>query len=291
MPDIITIRSQFNALQSALNHFRYVWMTEAVTAEVFELPTNSAGLAPAAIKVRHLTGQAALQAAESSYSRLHFLPDQHPKTVFRLPGWIGVKRDLSAEIAEINALKDALAATLLAMEPTQRRLMARQALPQVAIKQCYRHLVQWHPAPQRIYFSWAGITPSSVRISRQDFLDQLTAAEESRPPRFTHEDWLALIETHRQKLGQVPDHLPLVIRWRKAPHPRVMAYDSGQTSNAGRIVPANLPVFVVVEEGKWPTATPLEDFDLANHLRDQPRSDAALLATVIERLHLYAKIR
>ena len=290
MADIFTFRTQFQALQSALEHFRYVWMAEAVTAEVFEVPTNSTGLAPASIPVRHLTGQAALQAAESAFSRLHLLPDQHPKTVYRLPGWIGVKRDLSQEIAAINQLKDELAAAFLALEPTPRRLMARQALPQVALKQCYRHLVQWNSAPQRIYFSWAGVTPSSIRISRADFLAQLDAAEETRPPRFTQEDWLALIASNRQKIAQVPEHLPLVVRWRKAPHPRVMAYDPGQVSNAGRIVPANLPVFVVVEEGKWPTATPLEDFDLSAHLRDQPRSDAALLATVIERLHLYAKV-
>lgn len=291
MADVFTIRAQFQALQESLDRFRYVWLAEAVTAEVFELPINSAGLAPATIATRMLTGDAALQAAESAFSRLHLLPDQHPKTVYRLPGWVGVKRDLSTEIAAINGLKDALAASFLALEPTPRRLMARQALPQVALKQCYRHLVQWNPAPQRIYFSWAGVTPSSVRIARDDFLAQLEAAAENRPPRFTQEDWLSLINSNRQKLAQVPAHLPLVIRWRKAPHPRVMAYDSGQTSNVGRIVPANLPVFVVVEEGKWPTATPLDDFDLASHLRDQPRSDAALLATVIERLHLYAKVK
>lgn len=291
MSNVQLIRSRFQALHTALNHFRYVWMAEAVTAEVFEVPTNSIGLAPASISVRHLTGQAALQAAESAFSRLHLLPDQHPKTVYRLPGWIGVKRDLSTEISAINKLKDELTAAFLSLEPTPRRLMARQALPQVALKQCYRHLVLWNPAPQRIYFSWAGVTPSSVRISRADFLAQLDTAAETRPPRFTQEDWLALIEANRQRIAQVPEELPLVIRWRKAPHPRVMAYDSGQKSNAGRIVPANLPVFVVVEDGKWPTATSLEDFDLSAHLRDQPRSDAALLATVIERLHLYAKIK
>lgn len=291
MTDVFTIRAQFQALQAALDHFRYVWMAEAVTAQVFELPTNSSGLAPATIAAHPLTGHAALKAAESAFSRLHLLADQHPKTVFRLPGWIGVKRDLSPEITAINTLKDELAASFLALEPTPRRVMARQALPQVALKQCYRHLVQWNPAPQRIYFSWAGVTPSSVRISRQDFLAQLDAAEENRPPRFTMEDWQALIASNRQKLAQVPDNLPLVIRWRKAPHPRVMAYDSGQISNAGRIVPANLPVFVVVEDGKWPRSTPLEDFDLSSHIKEQPRSDAALLATVIERLHLYAKVK
>lgn len=291
MTDVFTIRAQFQALQAALDHFRYVWLAEAVTAQVFELPTNSSGLAPATIAAHPLTGHAALKAAESAFSRLHLLADQHPKTVFRLPGWIGVKRDLSPEITAINTLKDELAASFLTLEPTPRRVMARQALPQVALKQCYRHLVQWNPAPQRIYFSWAGVTPSSVRISRQDFLAQLDAAEENRPPRFTMEDWQALIASNRQKLAQVPVDLPLVIRWRKAPHPRVMAYDSGQISNAGRIVPANLPVFVVVEDGKWPTSTPLEDFDLSSHIKEQPRSDAALLATVIERLHLYAKVK
>ncbi len=291
MTDIFTVRGQFNALQAALDSFRVTWLAEAVTAEVFELPTNSSGLAPATITSRHLTGLEALDAAESAFSRLHLLPDQHPKTVFRLPGWIGVKRDLSAEIAAINILKNDLMTSFLSLEPTPRRLLARQALPQVALKQCYRQLVQWNPAPQRIYFSWAGITPSSVRVSRQDFLAQLQVAEDSRPPRFTEEDWHSLIESHRLKLAQVPNDMPLVIRWRKAPHPRVMAYDSGQKSNVGRIVPANLPIFVVVEEGKWPTATPLNDFDLSSHLRDQPRSDAALLATVIERLHLYAKVK
>lgn len=291
MSDVFTIRAQFQALQAALDHFRYVWMAEAVTAQVFELPTNSSGLAPATIAAHPLTGHAALKAAESAFSRLHLLPDQHPKTVFRLPGWIGVKRDLSIEIAAINTLKDELAASFLALEPTPRRVMARQALPQVALKQCYRHLVQWNPSPQRIYFSWAGVTPSSVRISRQDFLAQLDVAEENRPPRFKLEDWQALIASHRQKVGQVPDNMPLVIRWRKAPHPRVMAYDSGQISNAGRIVPANLPVFIVLNGDSLPHTTPLEDFDLTSHLRDQPRSDAALLATVIEGLHLYAKVK
>ena len=40
----------------------------------------------------------------------------------------------------------------------ERNRWTRQALPNVSLLQCYRHLVQWSPAPECIYFSWAMAT-------------------------------------------------------------------------------------------------------------------------------------
>ena len=117
-------------------------------------------------------------------------------------------------------------------------------------------------------------------------------ALKNRPDQFSEQEWLAVIELQRQQLADVPPDIPLIYRWRKAPHPRIMAYNKGQKSNAGRIVPANLPVFIVVEnETLLPRVYGLNDFDIADHLRETPRADAALLASVIDSIGLFAQVR
>ncbi len=289
---IVEIREAFDALREALGQFNLQWVNQVECAEVFEIAVNTNGLAPSNIAVKHLTEQAAIEKAIHAFQTLHFLPNQHPATAYRLPGWIGVTHDLSKGIALVNQRKDALKALMLSIPERERNRFTRQALPGVSMLQCYRHLVQWSPAPECLYFSWAGATPSSVHVSRSDVSKQLDRALLSVPEQFSVAEWQIMIDLQRKQLADVPDHLPLIYRWLKAPHPRIMAYNKGQTSNAGRIVPANLPVFVVADSlENMPRVHGLDNFDIADHLRETPRADSALLANVIESLGLYAQIR
>lgn len=288
---IVDIRDAFDSLRETLFQFTLQWLDDVQQAEVFEIAVNTNGLAPKTIDVNRLTGHAAIEQAVKAFQTLHFLPNQHPATAYRLPGWIGVSRDLSAEIAKVNQQKDALKALMLAIPERERNRCVRQALPSVSVLQCYRHLVQWSPAPECLYFSWAGATPSSVHVSRVDVMKQLDRALLNVPEQFSTSEWQAVIDLQRKQLADVPIHLPLIYRWLKAPHPRIMAYNKGQTSNAGRIVPANLPVFVVVDSENTPKVHGLDNFDITDHLRETPRADAALLANVIDSLGLYAQVK
>lgn len=288
---IFELRDAFTELQVALDNFNKQWQAHVVKIDIYEFPLNNNGLAPKIIPVTHSNNQEAIEKSARAFETLYFQPNQHPATAYRLSGWIGVNKDLGEEIAFINAKKEALKSLMLSIPERDRNKTTRQALPNVSVLQCYRHLVQWSPAPECLYFSWAGATPSSVHVSRADVEAQLQRALKNRPEQFNEQEWQAVIDLQRQQLADVPPDLPLIYRWRKAPHPRLMAYNKGQKSNAGRIVPANLPVFVVVEdESQLPRVYGLDDFDIANHLRETPRADSALLSSVIEGLGLFAQV-
>jgi hypothetical protein len=275
-----------------LTDFNKLWPAYVIKADVYEVPLNNNGLAPKIIPVAVSSGTEAVQKSGQAFNTLYFQPGQHPATAYRLAGWIGVSKDLLAEIEAVNTRKDELKRLMLTVPERERNKTTRQALPNVSVLQCYRHLVQWSPAPECLYFSWAGATPSSVHVSRADVALQLDRALKNRPDQFSEQEWLAVIGLQRQQLADVPADLPLIYRWRKAPHPRIMAYNKGQKSNAGRIVPANLPVFVVAEnEAQLPRVYALNDFDIADHLRETPRADSALLASVIDSIGLFAQVR
>lgn len=287
---IVDIRAAFDTLHLAIEAFNQRWIQSVVFAEVYETPLNQNGLAPSKITVNSLFGDDAIQQSVQAFQCLHFQPNQHPATAFRLAGWIGVTTDLGAEITHINQLKDALKTLIHQIPEKERNRWTRQALPNVSLLQCYRHLVQWSPAPECLYFSWAGATPSSVHVKKETVHAQLNRALANIPEQYSAEEWQVMIDLQRHQLDQVSVSTPLIYRWFKSPHPRMMAYNKGQKSNAGRIVPANLPVFVVLEDEKRPKVYGLNDFNSEDHLRENPRSDSALLAPVIESLGLYAQI-
>ncbi|PTQ89145.1 DNA replication terminus site-binding protein [Agitococcus lubricus] len=288
---IFELRDAFQDIQQTLADFRLMWMPHVVDGDVYEVPLNNNGLAPKIIEVKHIAKEAAAIKAAEAFEVLHFQANQHPATAYRLPGWLGVDRDFSPEIDIINAKKDTLKRLMLSIPEKERNRTTRQALPNVSVLQCYRHLVQW-TAPECLYFSWAGATPSSVHVSRADVEAQLERSRKNRPDQFTPSEWENIINLQKQQLAEVPPEIPLIYRWRKAPHPRMMAYNKGQKSNAGRIVPANLPVFIYLNE---PTQKPrvygLNPFDMSEHLRETPRADAALLSSVIESIGLFAQVK
>ncbi len=287
---IIEIRASFDKLKLAIETFNQLWIKSVVFAEVYETPLNQNGLAPTKITVTSHSGDDAIQLSVQAFQCLHFQPNQHPATAYRLSGWIGITSDLSEEIAHINSLKNALKTLMHSIPEKERNRWTRQALPNVSLLQCYRHLVQWSPAPECLYFSWAGATPSSVHVKKEAVHVQLNRALANTPEQYSSEEWQVIIDLQRQQLDQVSVNTPLIYRWFKSPHPRMMAYNKGQKSNAGRIVPANLPVFVVLDGEKKPKVYGLSDFNSEDHIRANPRSDSALLAPVIESLGLYAQI-
>ncbi|MDO9180382.1 MAG: DNA replication terminus site-binding protein [Agitococcus sp.] len=287
---IVDIRNAFESLKNVIDQFNAQWVKHVVCAEVFVTPLNQNGLAPKKITVNSLSDDDAIEQAVHAFQSLYFQPNQHPATAFRLSGWIGISQDLSKELANVNQHKDTLKTLIHSIPEKERNRITRQALPNVSLLQCYRHLVQWSPAPECVYFSWAGATPSSVHVTKDTVHAQLNRALVNIPEQYSAEEWQVIIDLQRQQLDQVSIATPLIYRWLKSPHPRIMAYNKGQKSNAGRIVPANLPVFVVLEDDKKPKVYGLSDFNMEDHVRETPRADSAILAPVIESMGLYAQI-
>ena len=81
---------------------------------------------------------------------------------------------------------------------------------------------------------------SSVHVSRADVEAQLERSRKIVPINLRRVNGKILI-CKKQQLAEVPPEIPLIYRWRKAPHPRIMAYNKGQKAMQGRIVPANYP--------------------------------------------------
>ena len=113
---------------------------------------NQNGLAPKKITVNSLSDDDAIEQAVHAFQSLYFQPNQHPATAFRLSGWIGISQDLTQELAKVNHLKDALKTLIHSIPEKERNRMTRQALPNVSLLQCYRHLVQWTPAQVCLLF-------------------------------------------------------------------------------------------------------------------------------------------
>lgn len=211
--------------------------------------------------------------------------------MLRLPGYFLVNASLLAPVREINALKDALAASVeaarvaLNLVPAARPRLMRQALGgQFSMMQLTRHIQCFDAAPRRLQFTWAGHTAGAEKLPVGQVRELLRARACSQAAELgvPLEQTPAAFEL--RSLVNLADEA-LLLRYKTlAPHPRAMLWFSA----AGRydaMVHANLPLLVRADPAQTPCVRPLPDFD--REQRRAPRPDLKPRVAVIPRLNLY----
>lgn len=282
-PDIFPIREAVRRLSSAITRFNQAWPETAKLVLASEIPNRANNHRPDYIEVNTLTGEAAIDAAKDAFSRFHRDQDQHPGTVFRLPGIILTETDWRHEIDTINMLKGRVRALMSEVPSDRRARFARQALPGINVLQIYREIDFFSMPYNSVSFTWAGHTQSSERVTSQDLWNRIESMP--KPDTMTDDEFAALRQRQQQTLSQ---HSNMVIRRVKSPHPRVQFKEFGNPSVTGRILPASIPVFALLHAGQdMPAVHLLDSYSEANAKKRQQRSDARQHEAVIPSLNVY----
>lgn len=281
MPDIYPIREALRRLESAVARFNATWPHHAQQTVAFEIPVRADNNRANAIEVAPLTGEAAVLAVQSGLAQFARFDEQHPGTVFRLPGLVLTAHDLSAEISLINTLKGRIREYMLQIPANQRARFARQALPGVNLLQVYREIDFFTLPFDTVYFSWAAHTTTNQRMDASQMWERIL--QMGKPDGMSDEAHQVMLDEQRKALAQHPE---VVIRRVKAPHPRIQFKQSGNASVSGRILPASIPVFALLHpEQPAPTVHPLGSF-VESRAR-KTRTDAMNHEPIIPSLNVY----
>lgn len=285
----IAIIEAFERLTEALEDFNAFWASHALDGQVWKLPLSPDGNALTHIDPELAQGEEAIVLAADAVRRLHWLPGQFPKTVFRLPGWIAVNADLQAMVNAVNAAKHDLRRALKAIDPRRRSQMATATLPGVSLLQAYRKIDFVDYTPVRLLWSWAGHTTAHRRISAGEVAKLIEEARTHRVTGTSPEEWQTLLDRELQVLSAFVPSTPLLYRRTIAPHPRVMVYRQPGPHYAA-MLHANLPLFFRAEtRDDLPDIDPLGPYD--HDVRRKPRRDQRRLVPLIERLDLYLPLQ
>ncbi|MCP1515611.1 DNA replication terminus site-binding protein [Pseudomonas rhodesiae] len=288
---IFDLRDAWDDMNRAQHDFNSEWTSKVVAAQVWTLPIKATAQSSKVIKPILLEGQEAIDASKKAITQFEKAETQHPGTVVRLPGWIGVHTSVLASAREANRARQRFL-DLLGTEVDQTNLksmskgkFARSALKvQVVLKQIERRIQVFDGTPRRILFTWAGHTaaPETVALSTvieklQIQLEDAIRAEDLPKEQQRKMELRALIELSPEAVMH---------RYRSiAPHPRVMLY-FGEGARYDAMPHANLPIFVVLnEKAPWPRVDGLGSFDPEKARR--LRSDKVTRHAVIPRLDLY----
>lgn len=280
LPDIYPIREAYRRLQSATARFNARWPLLVHHAVAYRLPVRADNSRADAINVTPLTGQHAMDAAAEAFAQFERLPEQHPGTVFRLPGLLLTQHDISPEIELLNTLKGRVREHMMLAPSTIRSRFAREALPGVNLLQVYREIDIFRMPFDAVSFIWAGHTTASRRITTTDLWERIQQME--KPAGMTNDEHQAMLRRQQDALSQ---HAEVVIRRVKAPHPRIQFKELGNPSVSGRILPASIPVFALIDQSRRPIIHSLEDY--TDHRTRKQRNDAGRHAPVIPSLNVY----
>jgi len=288
---IFDLRVAWNEMIRAQLDFNSEWTSKVVAAQVWTLSIKATAQSTSVITPIFLEGQEAIEASKKAISQFEKEETQHPGTVVRLPGWIGVHTSVLASARAANrARKSFLELLGTEVEKTNLKTMSkgkfvRSALKvQVVLKQIERRIQVFDGTPRRILFTWAGNTAAPETVALSTVIEKLQIQLED-----AIRDGDLPKEQQRQMELRALNGLSsdtLMHRYRPiAPHPRVMLY-FGEGARYDAMPHANLPIFVVMDEkAPWPRVDGLGTFDPDKARR--LRSDKATRYPVIPRLDLY----
>lgn len=288
---IFDLHDAWNEMNRAQLDFNSEWTSKVVAAQVWTLPIKATAQSASVITPIFMEGQEAIEASKKAISQFVKEETQHPGTVVRLPGWIGVHTSVLASARAANRARQSFLELLgTEVQKTNLKTMSkgkfvRSALKvQVVLKQIERRIQVFDGTPRRILFTWAGNTAAPETVALSTVVEKLQIQLED-----AIRDGDLPKEQQRQMELRALNGLrsdAVMHRYRPiAPHPRVMLY-FGEGARYDAMPHANLPIFVVMDEkAPWPRVDGLGTFDPDKARR--LRSDKATRHPVIPRLDLY----
>ncbi|HGM8089987.1 TPA: DNA replication terminus site-binding protein [Pseudomonas aeruginosa] len=282
------------ALRQAIVEFNERWPSRVISGVVWRLPTLAEQKTPDVIAIERLEGEVAVHATAEALLAFELNIGQAPGTVMRLPGYMVLEESVLEDVRTINALKEALDASieetrleLNMIKDARPRIMRRALGERFNTNQLLRKIQAFEKPPRKLTFTWAGHTAGTTRVKVGDLREKLKAEAQLRADR----DRVAIEETSEwQELKRIVnmDESEHLVQYKNvAPHPRAMLWFSGK-SRYDAMIHANLPVFLVHNEGEWPAIEDLKDFD--REMRTGQRNDKKPRADVVARLDIFVPL-
>jgi len=249
----LQIRETYDALVSRVEKMNDFWRAHANDAIVYQLPIirgdgGDAPEVPAQIEPNVIVGEQAVRMAAQSLGQFQRDPEQHPGTVWRLPGVVFLNEPIGEIIDSINQVKDALHLLIKLFPEGSRATITRPMMPGVSMLQVYRHIHFSDRVPHRLSFTWAGHTTLTKTMRPDQAIAFLNERKSIVPADYDCEKWESIIEFQKKQINQPPMNAEIKLRRYLAPHPRLMLFYDGNTAY-DKMYHANLPIFVYAPNG------------------------------------------
>ncbi len=258
-------------LCECIDRFNEYWPSLVVRAMAFRIPFYEDGLVPEIVDLERVEGPGAIELCTQAFRAFSRPRQQHPGSVYRLPGYIVLDRLLIDEIDEINLLKRNLQAEIKLQCPKARarNVFCGQTFPGRAMLQVYRQLYTARSAIEAVRFSWSPGTHAVMHLTKAEALDLLVNRYEASIDTGDHQKALQMAIEKVRALGQTVD----IIRERpRAPYPIASLIHTAGRKGVKKIVPLSVPVFI----GPGIAGDQVDIGTLAPHdtnVRRQQRSD------------------
>ena len=267
-----------------IDRFNEYWPSRVVDAAAFRIPFYEDGLVPEIVDLARVEGSEAIELCTKAFRAFSRPRQQHPGSVFRLPGYIVLDRLLLDEIDNINLIKRTLQAAIKQQCPNARarNVFCGQAFPGRVMLQVYRQLYTARSALEAVRFSWSPTTHASTHLTKGEALDLLVKRYEAGVDTGDHHKALQIALEKVRAFGQSVD----IIRERpRAPYPIASLIHTAGRRGVKRMVPLSLPVFI----GPGIAGDQVDVGTLAPHdtnRRRQRRSDRIESTPLFTPLHL-----
>jgi len=283
MPDPVDANQLMATLRAQLTTLNKTLDLCAIDSRVFDIETYINGEVPDVISPQPCYGKKALTKAKTALRGLSRMNDQHPGTVIRTPGVVLVDKDLQAIVEDINDLKDALKAFIIAKYPEARarRHFIQTEFSGRVMLQVYRHIYFNTRPVEKIRFTWSPYTESTYKLTQKKALELLKKRNESGVDHKIGNRFKAL----RMAIDYVSQtDAEYVIKKQRSPFPKANIYYGSKDYIE---VPASIPLIIYSNTGSVDISD-MPEYDKSK--RRTRRSDKQDVDLIFKPLYLYQKI-
>lgn len=223
--------------------FNECWPQYVVNAAAFRIPLYEDGLVPERVVPERVEGGEAIELCAQAFRAFSRPKQQHPGSVYRVPGYVVLDRLLLDEIDTINVLKRDLQSTIKQRYPDARarNVFHSRVFPGRIMLQVYRQIYTARSPVEAVRFSWSPGTHAVTHLTKGEAIELLQNRLELG---IDVDDHRVALRTAIERVSSLGKSTQIIRERPRAPYPVAsLVYTSGR-KGIKKMVPLSLPLFV-----------------------------------------------
>jgi hypothetical protein len=230
-------------LCESIDRFNEYWPQFVVNAGAFRIPLYEDGLVPEKVFPECASEAEAVDLCAQSFRAFSRPKQQHPGSVYRVPGYIVLDRLLLDEIDDINSLKRDLQASIKQRYPDARarNVFHGRTFPGRIMLQVYRQIRTVRSPVEAVRFTWSPGTHAVTHLTKGEAIALLRNRLELGVDIDDHR--VALL-TAIDRVSSLNKSAKIIRERPRAPYPVASLIHTAGRNGIKKMVPLSLPLFI-----------------------------------------------